>query len=56
MNVADVDAPKAKLDTLRPLPQNALCNLRDEQVFRWTYRSNTIAGHPGVSLTVVRRH
>lgn len=45
MNFAEIDALKAKLDALRPLPQAALRNLHDELVLRWTYHSNAIEGN-----------
>lgn len=45
MNLNELDALKAKLDALRPLPQAALRNLHDELVLRWTYHSNAIAGN-----------
>ena len=41
----DLDALKAKLDALRPLPQAALRNLHEELVLRWTYHSNAIEGN-----------
>lgn len=42
---AALDALKARLDALRPLPQAALRNLHDELVLRWTYHSNAIEGN-----------
>ena len=45
MNLSELDALKAKLDALRPLPQAALRNLHDELVLRWTYHSNAIEGN-----------
>lgn len=41
----DLDALKARLDSLRPLPAAALRNLHDELVLRWTYNSNAIEGN-----------
>ena len=45
MNLRELDALKAKLDALRPLPAAALRNLHDELVLRWTYNSNAIEGN-----------
>ena len=45
MKLNELDALKAKLDALRPLPQAALRNLHDELVLRWTYNSNAIEGN-----------
>jgi len=45
MNFDELDALKAKLDSLRPLPTAALRNLHDELVLRWTYNSNAIEGN-----------
>jgi len=45
MNLDELDALKAKLDALRPLPAAALRNLHDELVLRWTYNSNAIEGN-----------
>lgn len=45
MNLPELDALKAKLDALRPLPQAALRNLHEELVLRWTYHSNAIEGN-----------
>ncbi|SEN98373.1 Fic/DOC family protein [Duganella sp. CF517] len=41
----ELDALKAKLDALPPLPTAALRNLHDELVLRWTYNSNAIEGN-----------
>ena len=41
-NFAELDALKARLDALRPLPQAALRNLHAELVLRWTYHSNAV--------------
>ena len=40
-----LDALKARLDALRPLPPDAVRNLHDELVLRWTYHSNAIEGN-----------
>lgn len=40
-----LDALKARLDALRPLPAALLRNLHDELVLRWTYHSNAIEGN-----------
>ncbi|OFA07236.1 Fic family protein [Duganella phyllosphaerae] len=45
MNFDELDALKAKLNALRPLPAAALRNLHDELVLRWTYNSNAIEGN-----------
>lgn len=45
MNFDELDALKAKLDSLRPLPTAALRNLHEELVLRWTYNSNAIEGN-----------
>jgi Fic family protein len=45
MNLTELDALNAKLDALRPLPQAALRNLREQLVLRWTYHSNAIEGN-----------
>lgn len=45
MKLTELDALKARLDALRPLPQAALRNLHDELVVRWTYHSNAIEGN-----------
>eukprot|EP01032_Pedospumella_encystans_P015122 gene15122-17322_t len=42
---ADLDALKARLDELRPLPPAALRNLHEKLVLRWTYHSNAIEGN-----------
>jgi Fic family protein len=42
---SELDALKARLDALRPLPDAALRNLHDELVLRWTYNSNAIEGN-----------
>lgn len=41
----DLDALKARLDSLQPLPAAVLRNLHDELVLRWTYNSNAIEGN-----------
>lgn len=45
MRLSELDALKAKLDALRPLPPAALRNLHEELVLRWTYHSNAIEGN-----------
>jgi Fic family protein len=45
MDFTPLDALKARLDALRPLPAAAVRNLRDELVLRWTYHSNAIEGN-----------
>ncbi len=45
MQLNELDALKAKLDALRPLPPAAVRNLHDELVLRWTYNSNAIEGN-----------
>lgn len=45
MNLSELDALKARLDALRPLPAAALRNLHEELVLRWTYNSNAIEGN-----------
>jgi len=40
-----LDAHKAHLDALRPLPPALLRNLHDDLVLRWTYNSNAIEGN-----------
>jgi Fic family protein len=40
-----LDALKARLDALRPLPAAALRNLHEALVLRWTYHSNAIEGN-----------
>ncbi|MFL5807173.1 MAG: Fic family protein [Roseiflexaceae bacterium] len=40
-----LDAHKARLDALRPLPPALLRNLHDDLVLRWTYNSNAIEGN-----------
>lgn len=48
MKLQELDALKARLDALRPLPQAALRNLHDELVLRWTYHANAIEGNTHV--------
>nr|WP_314899624.1 Fic family protein [uncultured Deefgea sp.] len=43
--LTELDASKAKLNALRPLPPAAVRNLHDELVLRWTYHSNAIEGN-----------
>jgi Fic family protein len=45
MNLSELDAFKARLDSLRPLPPAALRNLHAELVLRWTYNSNALEGN-----------
>lgn len=45
MTLDELDALKARLDALRPLPPAALRNLHEELVLRWTYHSNAIEGY-----------
>ncbi|MBC8075744.1 MAG: Fic family protein [Chloroflexales bacterium] len=40
-----LDAHKARLDALRPLPAALVRNLHDDLVLRWTYNSNAIEGN-----------
>lgn len=50
MNLVELDALKAKLDSLRPLPAAAVRNLQEALVLRWTYHSNAMEGN---SLTLL---
>lgn len=45
MDFTQLDALKARLDALRPLPPAALRNLHEDLVVRWTYHSNAIEGN-----------
>lgn len=40
-----LDMLKQKLDSHRPLPQEAVKNLHEDLVLRWTYNSNAIEGN-----------
>ncbi|MBV8047317.1 MAG: Fic family protein [Paludibacterium sp.] len=40
-----VDAEKAKLDAVRPLPPHTLASLREKLALEWTYHSNAIEGN-----------
>ena len=40
-----IDAQKAQLDALRPLPQHTLASLREKLTLEWTYHSNAIEGN-----------
>jgi Fic family protein len=40
-----LDADKAKLDALRPLPPHTLSSLREKLALEWTYHSNAIEGN-----------
>lgn len=42
---AHLDAQKARLDALRPLPPALARNLHEDLVLRWTYHSNAIEGN-----------
>ena len=45
MTFQEIDALKRQLDALRPLPPEAVRNLREELVLNWTYHSNAIEGN-----------
>ncbi len=40
-----IDSLKARLDSLRPLPESVVQNLREDLTLRWTYHSNAIEGN-----------
>ena len=40
-----IDAKKAQLDALRPLPPHTLASLREKLTLDWTYHSNAIEGN-----------
>ena len=40
-----IDEKKAKLDKLRPFPQNTLKSLQEKIALEWTYHSNAIEGN-----------
>lgn len=40
-----IDALKAQLDALRPLPKNSVRSLHEAMVLEWTYHSNAIEGN-----------
>jgi Fic family protein len=40
-----LDADKARLDALRPLPAHTLASLREKLTLEWTYHSNAIEGN-----------
>lgn len=40
-----VDAHKAALDAMRPLPPHTVASLRDKLSLEWTYHSNAIEGN-----------
>ena len=44
-HLAEIDALKARLDALRPLPAPTLRSLHEDLVVRWTYHSNAIEGN-----------
>lgn len=50
MKLDELDALKARLDSLRPLPTAAVRKLQEALVLRWTYHSNAIEGN---SLTLL---
>jgi Fic family protein len=50
MELRELDLLKQRLDALRPLPREAVQNLRDVLVVNWTYHSNAIEGN---SLTLL---
>ncbi len=45
MDFSRLDQLKAKLESLRPLPDAAIRNLHEDLVLRWTYHSNAIEGN-----------
>jgi Fic family protein len=45
MTLSDIDALKQRLDAMRPLPPEAVRNLREGLVLNWTYHSNAIEGN-----------
>lgn len=45
MNFEKLDKLKARLDSHRPLSAEAVKNLHDDLVLRWTYHSNAIEGN-----------
>ncbi|MDQ1339139.1 MAG: hypothetical protein QG567_289 [Campylobacterota bacterium] len=45
MNFKKLDELKAKLDNYRPLSSEAVKNLHEDLVLRWTYHSNAIEGN-----------
>lgn len=45
MTIEELDRLKARLDSLRPLPDATLRSLHDDLVLRWTYHSNAIEGN-----------
>lgn len=45
MNFKKLDELKAKLDNYRPLSYEAVKNLHEDLVLRWTYHSNAIEGN-----------
>jgi Fic family protein len=42
---AEIDRLKARLDSLRPLPEHTVRTLHEQQVLEWTYHSNAIEGN-----------
>ncbi|BAU28486.1 Fic/DOC family protein [Aneurinibacillus soli] len=45
MDFSHIDVLKSKLDSLRPLPSEAVRNLEDVYRVEWTYHSNAIEGN-----------
>lgn len=45
MIFAEIDQLKTQLDNLRPLPENTVRTLHEQQVLEWTYHSNAIEGN-----------
>ena len=45
MMFTEIDALKKRLDNLRPLPENTVRTLREQQILEWTYHSNAIEGN-----------
>ncbi len=41
----EIDQLKTQLDNLRPLPENTVRTLHEQQVLEWTYHSNAIEGN-----------
>jgi Fic family protein len=42
---AEIDRLKARLDSLRPLPEHTVRTLHEQQVLEWIYHSNAIEGN-----------
>jgi Fic family protein len=45
MMFIEIDELKKRLDNLRPLPENTVRTLREQQILEWTYHSNAIEGN-----------